>query len=268
MKGYCTMLALGNYGRFANGAYQVAGVLGVARRNGLTPVFPLWQNLDHRDGFGSLEDIDVYKHFINPLPLIPEGVTFSDRPVEWGYHDVDLPAGNWNISGHFQSARYFEHCFDEVKWYLRMKDEPRQNDFVAIHVRLTDYDNAYHPRLGMEYYAPAMAMFHGARFLVFSDDIPAARMMMEEIFNSTLSVGSHVSYSEGRDYITDFRLMKSCRHFIIGNSSYSAMAALLGEAGDKRVIAPRPWFGHQYAAKTGEDIYGSDWEVINWELVA
>ena len=104
-----------------------------------------------------------------------------------------------------------------MKWYLRMKTTSA-NDFVALHVRLTDYDNAYHPRLGMEYYAPAMAMFHGARFLVFSDDIPAARRMMEEIFNSTLSVGSHVSYSEGRDYITDFRLMKSCRHFIIGNA--------------------------------------------------
>ena len=52
--------------------------------------------------------------------------------------------------------------------------------------------------------------------------------------------GSSVEYSEGRDYIQDFKLMKRCRHFIVGNSSYSAMAAILGEVPDKRVVAPRP----------------------------
>lgn len=258
MNGYCTMLAIGNYGRFANGVYQVAGVFGVARRNGLIPVFPLWQNTLHRDGFGSSEDVDIYKHLVNPLPLIPEGVTFTDRHVEWGYHDVKLSAGNWNLSGHFQSTKYFEHCIDEVRWHLRMKGEPPRNDYVAIHVRLGDYDNAYHPRLGLEYYRPAMDRFHGAKFLVFSDDIEAAKLML----------GNSVEYSEGRDYIEDFKLMKSCRHFIIGNSSYSAMAAVLAHASDKKVIAPRPWFGHAYAGITGEDIYNPEWEVINWAKAA
>jgi hypothetical protein len=58
--------------------------------------------------------------------------------------------------------------------------------------------------------------------------------------------------------------MKSCRYFVIANSSYSAMAAILGEAKDKRVIAPRPWFGPA-AQITGEDIYGADWTVLNWQ---
>lgn len=254
MKGYCTMLAIGDYGRFANGAYQVVGVLGVARRNNLTPVFPLWQNKWHRDAFGSTEDIDIYKHLVNPLPLIPDGVTFVDRFVDWGYHDIDLPAGNWNLSGHFQSAKYFQHCIDECRWLLRMRDEPPQNDYVAIHVRLGDYDNAYHPRLGMDYYGPAMALFPGAKFLVFSDDLDEAKRIF----------GANVEYSEGRDYIEDFKLLKTCRHFIIGNSSYSAMAAILGEAKDKRVVAPRPWFGPAYTQITGEDIYNSDWQIINW----
>jgi hypothetical protein len=153
-----------------------------------------------------------------------------------------------------QSTRYFEHCLDEVKWYFRMVDEPKQNHYTAIHVRLTDYDNAYHPRLGLEYYAPAMAELPGP-FLVFSDDIPSAKNLF----------GSAVEYSEGRDYLEDFRLMKTCRHFIIGNSSYSAMAAVLGEHPEKRVIAPRPWFGKQYANIDGEDIYEPTWKVINWK---
>lgn len=252
------MKAIGNYGRFANGAYQVAGVIGIARRNGMTPVFPLWQNSWHRDAFGSQEDIDIYKHLVNPLPLIPDGVVFRDKAIEWGYHEVILPAGNWNLSGHFQSTKYFEHCLDEVRWQLRMKDEPEQNDYCAIHVRLGDYDDAYHPRLTMGYYGPAMSRFPGQKFIVFSDDINSAREMF----------GNAVEYSEGKDYLQDFKLMKRCRHFIIGNSSFSALAAVLGEHPDKQVIAPRPWFGPKYTSINGEDIYNPEWQIIDYRKAA
>src|SRR5688572_6615942 len=192
------MLAIGNYGRFANGAYQIAGVLGIARRNGLTPVFPLWENKDHRDRFGSAEDIEIYKHLINPLPPIPEGVSFTHRSVEWGFHDTVLPPGNWNISGHFQSGRYFEHCIDECRWHLRMKDEPPQNDYCAIHVRRGDYDDKYHPRIGSEYYREAIKQFPARqKFLVFSDDLKAVRMMFNE---------NRFDFAEG-NYLEDWRLM-------------------------------------------------------------
>lgn len=254
--GYLTALSLGRYGRFCNGAFQIAGVLGIAKKNNLNPVFPLWINHDHRDRFGSQEDVDLYKHFVHQLPPIPEGIQWQpERQIEWGYHDVKLPPGNWNITGHFQSPKYVEDCMDQVRHYFRMKDEPPQNDYVAIHVRLQDYDDQYHPRLDMRYYGPAMAQFPGAKFLVFSDDIPEAKRMF----------GDKVEYSEGRDYISDFRLLKTCRSFIIGNSSYSAMAAILGEHPEKRVVAPRPWFGPSYASITGEDIYDSSWSIINWQ---
>lgn len=263
MKGYCTNTSIGSYGRFANGGFQVAAVLGIARRNGLIPVYPLWQNKDHRDRFGSSEDVDIFRHLVNPLPEIPEGVTFNDREVGWGYYDIDLPHGNWNLSGHFQSAKYFSHCIEEARWQLRMKDEPPQNDRVAIHVRLGDYDDRYHPRLGMDYYGPAMAQFPGAKFLVFSDDLLAAQQMALEMLN----LSTDIVYATG-NYIEDFALMKRCKSFIIGNSSYSAMAAILGEHPEKRVVAPRPWFGSAYTSIDGEDIYGEDWTVIDWRKAA
>lgn len=256
MSGYLTNLSIGNYGRFANGVYQVAAAFGIARRNNLTPVFPLWRNTWHRDAFGSTEDIDIYKHLVNPLPPLPDGLTFTDKQVEWGYHDVILPTGNWNLSGHFQSTRYFEHCIDEVRWQLRMRDEPPRNDYCAIHVRLGDYDNTYHPRLDLRYYEPAMAHFGSStKFLVFSDDVDAAKQMF----------GDRCDYSEGRDYLADFKLLKSCSSFIIGNSSYSAIAAVLSDAPDKQVVAPRPWFGPAYAEIDGEDIYEAGWKVVDWQ---
>ena len=245
-----TFNMLGRYGRLCNQMYQIAGVIGVARRNGFDFAFPEWKNYDHLERFGSSEDIDIQKHFVNPLPLY-DGPTLPDYPVEWGYHEVKLDR-SVSLSGHFQSVKYFEHCIDEVKWYLTMVDEPAQSDYVAIHVRRGDYDDAYHPRIPEGYYREAMKRLDGP-FLVFSDDIQACKEMF----------GSDVEYAN-RDYLDDFKRMKSCRHFIIGNSSYSAMAAILGEAKDKRVIAPRPWFGPKYTGITGEDIYGPDWTVLNW----
>lgn len=247
-----TFSQLGRYGRLCNGMYQIAGTIGIARRNGFDFAFPEWKNYDHRDRFGSSEDIDLQKYFVNPLPLY-DGPELPDRFVHWGYHDVTLTE-SVSLSGHMQSERYFEHCLDEVKWYFRMVDEPSPNDYTAIHVRLGDYDDSYHPRLTMSYYRPAMEHFHGAKFLVFSDDIKAAREMF----------GGQVEYSEGCDYLADFKLMKTCRNFIIGNSSYSAMAAILGEAKDKQVVAPSPWFGPA-SNITGEDIYNPDWTVVNYQ---
>jgi len=250
-----TFNQLGRYGRFANGLFQVASTIGIARRNGFDFAFPYWMNHDHKDRFGSSEDIDLQKHFVNPLPLY-DGPQLPERFIDWGYHEVNLTE-SVSLSGHMQSPKYFSHCLDEVRWYLRMADEPPQNDYVAIHWRAGDYSDGegYHPRMTMAYYGPAMALFPGASFLVFSDDISAAKQMF----------GSSVEYSEGRDYIQDFKLLKRCRSFIIGNSSYSAMAAILGEHPEKRVVAPRPWFGPKYTSINGEDIYDSNWSIINWQ---
>jgi hypothetical protein len=259
----CTFAKLGRYGRFANQLYQIAGAIGIARKNGFDFAFPYWMNYNGRDFEPDL-DIDTQSRFVNPLPLY-DGPELPEHGVPWGYYDVKL-SRSVSLLGHFQSEKYFEHAIDECKFHFRMKDEPPLNDYVAIHWRAGDYGlqaspqhpdgNHYHPRMAMDYYGPAMAQFPGAKFLVFSDDIPLAREMF----------GSGVEYSIEKDYLNDFRLMKRCRHFIIANSSYSAMAAILGEAPDKKVVAPYPWFGGPYLASLDpKDIYSPGWIVINYQ---
>lgn len=258
MRNLVTFSQIGRYGRLCNQMYQIAGTIGIARRNGFDFAFPEWKNYDHRDRFGSTEDIDLQKYFVNSLPRY-DGPPLPDHFVHWGYKDIKL-SQSASLSGHMQSEKYFEHCIDEVKWYFRMQSEPALNDYCAIHVRLGDYDNAYHPRLGTEYYREAVNQFDASqKFLIFSDDLKAARYMFRE--------SDKFSFSEGRDYLEDFKLLKTCRHFVIGNSSYSAMAAILGDAKDKRVVAPRPWFGPA-ATISGEDIYSSEWTVIDYKQAA
>ena len=258
MRGILTYQSLGHYGRLANQMFQIASTIGIARRNGMQFAFPYWMNYDHAERFGSKEDIDVQKHFINPLPVY-SGPVLPDYFVQWGYHDV-IVRQSVSLSGHMQSQRYFDHCLDEVKWYFRMKDEYPANDYCAVHVRLGDYDNAYHPRLDGRYYTQAARLMpEGTKFMVFSDDLPAAKVMLKE------AGWDHPNEDTYTDYLDEFKFMKSCRHFIIGNSSYSAMAAILGNAPDKIVVAPDPWFGPKYTNITGKDIYNPDWHVVRWD---
>ena len=257
MRNIVTFNSLGRYGRFCNQMFQIAGTIGIARKNGFDFAFPEWKNYDHAERFGSTEDIDLQKYFVNPLPVY-NGPALPDKFVHWGYHEVKL-THSCSLSGHMQSFKYFSHCFDEVKYYFRMVDEPKQNDYCAIHVRLGDYDNAYHPRLDAAYYRRAIEAFpRDQKFKIFSDDIRAAYNMF------WLTIPDRMIMVDKGDYIRDFKEMKSCRHFIIGNSSYSAMAAILGEAPDKKVIAPSPWFGPKHTDITGKDIYCDDWAVIDY----
>src|SRR5262249_2596520 len=156
-----------------NGAWQVAGTIGIARRNRGEFAFPLWRNYDG-ERFEPGLDIDVYKWFVNQLPVY-DGPQLPEHHVQWGYYDLDINR-MVDLSGHMQSSRYFLHCLDEVRHYLTMIDEPPMRDVCAIHYRAGDYGDEYHPRLDRGYYGAAMANFPNAqKYLVFSDDIADAR---------------------------------------------------------------------------------------------
>jgi hypothetical protein len=258
-----TFAKLGQHvaGRWANQMFSIAGTIGIARKNGFDFAFPEWKNHEGRT-FDPSIDIECQKEFVNPLPRY-EGPELPEISIPWGYHDIKLTE-SVSILGHMQSEKYFEHAIDEVRWYLTMKDEGPSEDYVAVHWRAGDYGpesspqhpdgNSYHPRMNMRYYGPAMALFHEAKFLIFSDDMPGARRMF----------GDSVDYSE-EGYFDDFRRMKRCRHFIIANSSYSLMSAILGDAPDKKVVAPYPWFGGPWRTMDMKDIYSPGWTLVNWE---
>lgn len=250
-----TNSSIGSYGRFGNMLFQLAALIGIARENdqqwALTE--PLC-NKEHRDRFGSSEDVDLWKHFVNPCP-VNKGVLVNatKKFIEWGYHDVRLTHGDFDISGHFQSQKYFKYSMHEVRHYMKMKEEScfvgsHAANAVAIHIRRGDYDNHYHPHQQREYYYEAISRFDpDAKFVVFSDNIDAAIEM--------LGTADNVEYREGHDYLSDFALMKNCGHFICANSSFSLMAAILSENPDKKIICPKKWFGGPAEHLPTADLY-------------
>jgi hypothetical protein len=56
--------------------------------------------------------------------------------------------------------------------------------------------------------------------------------------------------------------MKKCKHFIISNSTFSSFAATIADHPDKKVIAPKRWFGSQAGEMNWNDGYQKDWIVI------
>lgn len=240
----------GGLGRFGNQCFTIAGVIGIAIKSGQPYGFPKWINRDN-EMFGGMAD-DMNDYFVNPLPS-SDGISFQDYGYFWGYRDINLPTGSWNIDAHMQSDKFTRHCMGVIREQFRMKDEPEQNDYVAIHYRAGDYiDNpkAQHPRCSREYYENAMFQFpEGTKFLVFSDDIAAAYSMLK-------FYGSNLEFYDRPNYIEAFKLMKRCKHFITANSSYSSFAALLADHQEKKVIQPARWFGSQMPAEFDtKDLY-------------
>ena len=246
----------GGLGRFGNQLWTIAGVIGTAIKSGQPYAFPKWLNQDNALFGGTVDDMNEF--FVNPLPALPEGLSFTDYGYFWGYRDLHLPTGNWNIDAHMQSPKFFEHCIDVIREQFSMKDEPALQDVVAIHFRAGDYTEGaegHHPRCNKEYYEKAMAMFPvGTQFVVFTDDPKAWNDLMNTQEDNENIYCDHTH----TNYIDDFRLMKRCRHFITANSSFSSMAAMLGEAPDKIVVQPGRWFGtsmpEPYKSDT-KDIY-------------
>lgn len=245
-------IGTGGLGRFGNQMWTIAGCIGIARANGMDFAFPKWINYDNALFGGNRDDFSNY--FMNPLPLIPDGRHWQEYGYFWGFKIVKLLKADWSINAHLQSPMFFEHCIEEVRHYFTMKDEPEQNDYCAIHVRAGDYiddPNAYHPRCSKEYYQQAISMMpSGTKYIVFSDDIEFAKQR----------VGIDAEYISG-NYLEDFKLMKRCKHFIIANSSFSAMAALLADHPEKIVIAPKKWFG-PHVDISAKHIYHHKWLVI------
>lgn len=249
-----TFNALGRYGRFANQLFQIAGTIGLAIQHGYAFAFPEWENHDHAERFGSTEDIDLQKYFIQRLPCT--GLQLPDFPIPWGYHPHLMRKGaipdNVSLSGHMQSEKYFAHCKVLIDRVFTMKNEPDQNEGVAIHWRLGDYDDKYHTRLTMDYYLKALRQIGPVeRATIYSDERDKAMGMAIRLEEET---GIPCALSVGHSYLDDFRFMKASKHFICGNSSFSLMAAILGRHPRKKIVCPATWFGAAWTPET-KDLY-------------
>ena len=121
-----------------------------------------------------------------------------------------------------------------------------------------------HPVQPLEYYETALRAFpEDQPVIVFSDSIDWVKE--QEFF-----AGDRFLLSEPQDKYADgsftpyadLCLMSLCSHAIIANSSMSWWGAWLQTKPNKKVIAPKMWFGPDYANKDTKDLYCPKWIVL------
>lgn len=161
------------------------------------------------------------------------------------------------LEGYWQSERYFASIADTIARELdivsplspRSLEVARQIDAsqaVCLHVRQMHgahhaFDKApppAYPQLPYSYYEEAVARLTqrvaDPVFFCFADNFPWIR----ERWNFPYPI-HFVDHNRGSDKAhEDIALMRRCRHFIIGNSTFSWWGAWLSGAPGKIVIAP------------------------------
>jgi hypothetical protein len=127
---------------------------------------------------------------------------------------------------------------------LEMAKHIKECPSVALHVRWFDAgDAAKSSNMSLTYYANAikamLLKIDHAHFFIFSDrPDEAAKLLSPLLKDKKFTVVTHNVMNSNPE--ADFWLMRQCRHFIIGNSTFAWWAAWLGEQLHKgtQVFAP------------------------------
>jgi hypothetical protein len=272
-----TYSKIGHFGRLGNQMFQFAGTYGIARKQGYDIAFPK-ENIynpvtEHfKDGISRECTFDIPKVFtLNDTVIRSKSeIVTVDTIQEPFFHftkDFFNIPDNIDLRGYYQTDKYFKHVENEIRDMFTFKPEiiESANDLfpntdtetVAIHVRIGDYIGleAFHPICSPEYYVSATNEFldKDYTFIIFSDNIEYCK---EHLFGYQ----TNIHYIDNTDPYIDLCLMTMCDHNIIANSSFSWWGAWLNKNPNKKVIAPKQWFGpaYQYSHNTA-DLYCDTW---------
>jgi hypothetical protein len=231
----------GYFGWLGNEMFQYATTFAASKRLGVDCAFPQ-NNPDLFEVFQlSSKKIDTAQGTVYQEP------SFQYTPIP--------KEDNLTLHGYFQSEKYFEDYKKDIRQEFRFKNQKVSEllpNTVSLHVRRGDYMNHpnHHPLCSMEYYHKAMEEFKGYNFLVFSDDKEWCRENFKQ---------DSVYVSEVDDAVEELEMMSWCEHHIIANSTFSWWGAWLGQNDDKKIVAPKKWFGSAYQNHDTKDLYAKDW---------
>ena len=143
----------------------------------------------------------------------------------------------------------FTPLYESLPHNKELLDKIRTTNSVCVSIRRGDFlSDEYRERFNVctqDYFYEAEKVMSGLlgsyQLFLFSDDIEWCRREMH--FRGNVYYESN----NGNDPVWEkMRLMSSCKHFIISNSTFSWWAQYLSNHPYKIVIAPRPWRKNEY----------------------
>ena len=278
---------IGTMGRLGNQMFQYAALKGIAAHKGYEYTIPPENSEIQIDNYGLLEAFELSTN--KNIGWLNAGNSIvQERSFDFNQDLFDTFPDGSGLYGFFQSEKYFKHIEDDIRKDFTFKKDwldPCEGfrkdlgeEVIFLHVRRGDPNladkrgfkwaytqcSSQHPPQPLEYYEKALKEFDDDMpVVVFSDSIDWVKE--QDIFKPDRFMISEQTekYSDGAlvPYI-DLCLMTLCNHAIIANSSMSWWGAWLIQNKNKKVIAPKMWFGPAYADKDIKDLYPENCIVI------
>jgi hypothetical protein len=208
-----------------------------------------------------LKHAEEYKNFLNLSSKKPIGkINLYKYPFHYT-NKIPNEDEFW-IDGFFQSEKYFNKYrneiielikpTEEIQNYIKIKYSSYLTSSTSIHIRRGDYLNLsnHHPPQSLEYYMKCINDIAYDNLLIFSDDIKWCK--------ENIKLKNILFVENEKDYIELF-LMSKCNINIISNSSFSWWGAWLNDNEDKKVYAPKNWFGKELSHIDISDIVPEKW---------
>jgi hypothetical protein len=192
--------------------------------------------------------------------------------------------GNYYLEGWFFNI----HCFQEYRGIIindlcgsyslsndnhSLQNEIKNTNSVAVHIRRGDFlTNAYFKLLPKEYYNNAITLsldlIEKPVFYFFSNDPKWVKKEFATVPNARFVGNNSVAdtdFSTAGD-VADLMLIRSCKHQIIANSSFSWWGAWLNENPLKKIFYPAIYYNNSKAQKQYEknSFIPSDWIKIKF----
>ena len=278
---------LGNEGRLGNQMFQYASLRGIAANRGFDWIIPP-SDVFRYDNYGLFDCFELKN--CTEQNIGESGHKTEEHRVMHFLEDFyNTISDNTNLSGMFQTEKYFENVSDSIREDFTFKSayldpckdfiSSIEGDPIFLHVRRGNPNitgrrgekwsyqmvQEYHPLCKKEYYFEALKQFpEDVPVIVVSDLIDwckkqewlqGDRFYFSDSSYETFGDGASVPY-------VDLCLMSLCKGGIIANSSLSWWGAWLQNDVNK-IIAPDPWFGPAYSHYNMSDLIPSRWIKID-----
>tara|TARA_R110000851_G_scaffold20643_3_gene62313 strand:+ start:2151 stop:3026 length:876 start_codon:yes stop_codon:yes gene_type:complete len=289
-----SFVELGRMGRLGNQLFQYAALKSLALNKGYEVKIPDPSNCEWHEQPCLLGNFSLECDYLNRADVETIRHAYYEPDINrYDRNILNLP-DNTNLSGFFQSTKYFEAHRGQIKREFTLKgdieNESKERlaqikkdnkcEIVSLHLRrgdLTDgttndpvnylgyQDNFDENSIFGRYLGLAKKVFENkkVKFLVFSGGSRSNNNNTSDIdWCKNKLIGDEYIFSEGNSALQDFSLIKNCDHNITSHSTtFGWWAAYLNEHKDKIVCAPEYYFLDDREL-VREDFYPQDWRRI------
>lgn len=265
---------LGRHGNTGNSMFQFAALVGASKWTGHpfgVPLHESYYDVNYQCNNCSIFDgFDINCHILSADDQ--KLIKHEYQEPHFHFSPEIKKIRDWtNLSGYYQSEKYFLHATDTVASHFEFKEQikhaceermrqdstPEPVLSTAVHIRRGDFlaKSEFHPQQDLEYYKQACKITRTPYYVFFSDDI--------EWCKQTFGEHDKIHYSTATNPFEDMYHMSLCSNHVISNSTFGWWGAWLAERKDiadiRRIVAPKLWFGPAHAQYDPKDIIPDRW---------